>query len=69
MKLTKTKLKEIIKEELLNEKIGIVKDVKKGLDILNKAAELIYRGYGNISEYKQLNKAIGAVEKWYKDWK
>ena len=69
MKLTKSKLKEMIKEELLNERVGIVKDVKKGLDILNKAAELIYSGYGNISEYKELNKAIGVVEKWYKRWK
>ena len=77
MKLTKSKLKEIIREELLNE--AVVDDKNARAVILDLTKDAIYRlgeallniksHYGKITEYKELEKAAKSVEKWYKRWK
>ncbi len=69
------KLKEIIREELLKEmgpkwdKTDIGEKVLQARNDLSDATTYILASYGNIAEYKKLQKAFKLVDKWYKDWK
>ena len=72
MKLTKSKLKEIIREEL-NEASWDDTDIREKVlsarNNLDDAMNYILASYGRKAEYRQLQKAFKLVDKWYKDWK
>jgi hypothetical protein len=71
MKLTKSKLKEIIREELLNED-DIAQKIFLNVDAAAKqiknALNGIKNNYGKITEYRELEKVYKSLEKWYKRW-
>ena len=73
MKLTKSKLKEIIREELLNEepysRDKILEMVRDAYETLVDATLMIKKNYGTGHEYHQLRKASSGVIKFWKDWK
>ena len=76
-RLTKSKLEEIIREELLNE--ATVDDANVRNVVLDLTKEALYRlgeallniksFYGKITEYKELEKASKLIDKWYRKWK
>ena len=74
MKLTKSKLKDMIKEELLNEKEDYSRDkifemVRDAYETLLDATLMIKKSFGTGHEYHQLRKASSGVIKFWKDWK
>tara|TARA_Y100000310_G_scaffold325575_1_gene389245 strand:+ start:329 stop:559 length:231 start_codon:yes stop_codon:yes gene_type:complete len=76
MKLTKTKLKEMIKEELnelqvdaTNARAVIFDLTRDAIYRLGEALLNIKSFYGKTAEYKELEKASKLVDKWYRKWK
>ena len=71
MKITKSQLRKIIKEELLKEDVRklIFNLVKESTYRLDEALLNIKSNYGKTAEYKELEKAANFVKTWYKKWK
>jgi len=70
MKITKSRLRKIIKEELLKEDVRqlVFSRVKESIYRLDEALLNIKSNYGKTAEYKELEKAGNLVKKWYKKW-